>query len=309
MGLQSPACFCYAMDMTDPKPTRRRFYPTPAWLIYGLLGVEGLLWLSERYRWFPFNEKKGWTVLIGVAVVGGAMLVMLLWFAVSLLFRWRFQFSIRSLLVLTVAVAVPCSWMAVEMREANWQREVIEKITKSGGSIRYDREVDATANPPVKSQPWVWLSNTLGGDFFEHVVDATIASDDDLKSIAGFCQLRRLRVPGTRFMGHPIYWNGTPVTSAPPFTGPGSLNPGMERSEEESRSVWRIRVTDDGLCYLKRLTRLKSLGLGGSKVTDAGLEHLEGLTQLQALDLTGTKVTDEGVTKLQQALPKCKIER
>ncbi len=41
--------------MTEPKPTRR-LYPTPASLIYGLLVVEGLLWLSERYRWFWFNE-------------------------------------------------------------------------------------------------------------------------------------------------------------------------------------------------------------------------------------------------------------
>ena len=64
-------------DMTDPTPTRR-FRLTPAWLIYGLLVVEGLLWLSERYRWFWFNEKKGWTVLIAVAVVGVVLLVMLL---------------------------------------------------------------------------------------------------------------------------------------------------------------------------------------------------------------------------------------
>ena len=35
----------------------------------------------------------------------------------GLIFRWRFQFSIRSLLVLTVAVAVPCSWLAVEVKE------------------------------------------------------------------------------------------------------------------------------------------------------------------------------------------------
>ncbi len=294
--------------MTDPTP-QRRLYPTPAWLNFGLLVVEGLLWLSERYRWFWFNEKKGWTVLIAVAVVGGAMLVMLLWFIVALVFRWRFQFSIRSLLVLTVVVALPCSWFALEIREAKRQREVIEKIAKSGGSVRYDWEVDATVDPPVNTQPSLWLSNTLGGDFFKHVVDATIASDDDLKCLRGFFQLRRLRVPGTRFMGHPMYWNGTPITNAPPFTGPDSLNPGMERSDEESRSVWRIRVTDDGLRYLKGLTRLKSLDLGGSKVTDAGLEHLEGLTQLQELDLTGTKVTDAGVKKLQQALTNCKIER
>ncbi len=98
------------MGMPDPTPTRRRFHPTPAWLVLGMLVMEGLLWLSERYRWFSFNEHKGWTV----AVVAAAFFLMLGSFVASLLFRWRFQFSIRSLLVLTVAVAVPCSWLAVE---------------------------------------------------------------------------------------------------------------------------------------------------------------------------------------------------
>ena len=37
-------------------------------------------------------------------------------FAVSLLFGWRLQFSIRSLLALVVAVAIPCSWLTVERR-------------------------------------------------------------------------------------------------------------------------------------------------------------------------------------------------
>ena len=36
--------------MTDPTPTRR-FSPTPSLLIFGLLVVEGLLWLSERFQW------------------------------------------------------------------------------------------------------------------------------------------------------------------------------------------------------------------------------------------------------------------
>jgi len=46
------------------------------------------------------------------AFVGVAFLVMLLWFIVALVFRWHFQFGIRSLLVLVVVVAVPCSWLA-----------------------------------------------------------------------------------------------------------------------------------------------------------------------------------------------------
>ena len=35
---------------------------------------------------------------------------MLLWFLAALLFRLRFQFSLLSLLLLAVVVAVPCSW-------------------------------------------------------------------------------------------------------------------------------------------------------------------------------------------------------
>ena len=45
--------------MTDPIPTRRRFYPTPAWLIFGLLVVEGLLWLSERYTVVLVQREEG----------------------------------------------------------------------------------------------------------------------------------------------------------------------------------------------------------------------------------------------------------
>ena len=47
------ARFCYTMGMIDSIPQRRCFYPTPAWLVLGLLVVEGLLWLSERFQWLP----------------------------------------------------------------------------------------------------------------------------------------------------------------------------------------------------------------------------------------------------------------
>jgi hypothetical protein len=49
--------------------------------------------LSEQFRWFPFNEHKGWTVLIAVAAAGLFMLMLLGWFATSLVLRRRFQFS------------------------------------------------------------------------------------------------------------------------------------------------------------------------------------------------------------------------
>ncbi len=51
------------------KPIQRWLRPTPDRLVIGLLIVEGLLWLSERFQWFPFNHHKGYTVLVTVATV------------------------------------------------------------------------------------------------------------------------------------------------------------------------------------------------------------------------------------------------
>src|SRR5208283_3150347 len=102
-----------AMDATT-QPRSRWFHLTPGRFVLALLAVEVLLWLSERFGWLGWH--KGYAVLTGVAVVGVAMLLMLLWFAIALVFRWRFQFSLRSLLVLVVVVALPCSWLAVEIK-------------------------------------------------------------------------------------------------------------------------------------------------------------------------------------------------
>ena len=60
---------------------------------------------------------------------------MFLWFLAALVFRWRFQFSILSLLFLVVVVAVPCSWLSAEKKRAKKQREAVEEIPKSRGAL------------------------------------------------------------------------------------------------------------------------------------------------------------------------------
>ena len=108
----------------------------------GLLAVEGLLLLSEWFGWFAFNRHKGYSVLVTIATVAAAMLLMFVWFLAALVFRLRFQFSIRSLLVLAVVVAIPCSWLATEMKKAREQREAVEGIWKAGGMVSYDYQLD-----------------------------------------------------------------------------------------------------------------------------------------------------------------------
>ena len=117
---------------------------TPDRVVLGLLAVEGLLLLSQRFHWFAFNEHKGWTLLICLAAVGAAFVLTLLWFLAALLFRLRFQFSILSLLLLVVVVAIPCSWLATEVKQAGSQREVVEQIRNVGGTVHYDYQFDSS---------------------------------------------------------------------------------------------------------------------------------------------------------------------
>ena len=168
--------------MTDPIPNRRWFCPRPGWLVPGLLVMEGLLWLSDRFRWLPWHN--GYAVLTAVASLGMTMLLMLGWFAAAMIFRWHFQFSIRSLLVLTVAVALPCNWLAIEMQKARHQREAVNAINNSGGIVQYDL---CTPAP-------IWLKNLFGEDLFADVIGVGAIKDAQLKHCAGLPRLQELEL-------------------------------------------------------------------------------------------------------------------
>ncbi len=234
------------------QPALRWFYPTPSRLFVVLLAVEGLLLLSER--WFP----KGWAVLTAIAAVGVTMLLMFLWWLAALCFRWRFQFSLRSLLVLTVVVAVPFSWLAVEMKGARKQREAVGAIRKLGGWIVYDYEQPTIPNPQPPGPEW--LRKLLGNDFFANVVLVNLggmqATDGELEHIKELTQLQDLWLYG----GH--------VTDE-----------GVKHLKGLTQLVLLhlggTQITDTGIVYLHGLSQLQTLDLTGTKVTAEGVKKLQ----------------------------------
>ena len=276
--------------MTDPTPQRRPFL-TPSWLIYGLLVVEGLLWLSERYRWFWFNERKGWTVLIGVAVVGGTMLVMLLWFIVALVFRRRFQFSIRSLLVLMVAVAIPCSWLAVNIQHARKQKAAVEAICALGCSVLYDWDPDA---PDDTGDPFRDESNDpFGSDLGKS------SRADSLQKRARTCLCRSF---GQDFVSDVVVCDnltGWQIGHHAPLCD-ADVAQLRDLPHLQILSLSDAKISNAGLASLEGLARLTELDLKGTPITDAGLEHLGRLTQLEKLDLSATPITGAGLEHLKR---------
>jgi Leucine-rich repeat (LRR) protein len=223
-----------------------------------------------------------------MAAVGAMTLLALLWFSASLLFRRRFQFNIRSLLLMVVVVALACGWLAVEMKEAKRQREAAAAIEKSRGLV------GQSGGSPA------WLRTLLGDYFFESiravvffdryhpVTDAQLHDLQD--TLAGLNQLQELGFYDTK------------ITDA-------GLDNLQGLNQLQKLGFYGTQITDAGLVRLKGMNTLKWLDLRKTAITDAGLENLKGLNQLEWLYLQGTKVTDDGVKKLQQALPNCKITR
>ncbi len=332
------------MDDSRPLKVNRRWYRlTPDRFLLALLPIVGLLFLSERFRWFAFNEHKNWTVLIAVAVVCVAVVLLLLWLGISLVSRLRFQFSIRSLMLFVAVVAVVCSWFSVRMQQARKQREAVEVIEKAGGGVTYE-SLEGSSVPE-------WVRTLLGDDFFVdvHVVwggyrlanlnsrlplmdldgrrafmesrpprvlsNEPVFGGNETPYFKGLTNLQTLFLDGSQItdagLKHlegltkvtELYLNHTEITDA-----------GLEHLEGLTTlrrlDLIETQVTDAGLEHLEGLTNLEWLYLSDTQITDAGLaglEHLEGLTNLERLDFRRPQVTDQGVKRLQEALPNCKI--
>lgn len=139
----------------DRRP--RWFHITPERFVGALIVVEIFLWLSDGYRWFAFDEKKGLPLLIALAALAISLLGFAVRFLFALTFHRRFQFGIRTLLLLTLAAAIPFSWMAASVDRAKKMRQLVERL-------RNEREFH------IETRTWLtppeWLSSLLGGEFF-----------------------------------------------------------------------------------------------------------------------------------------------
>ncbi|MEN6451859.1 MAG: hypothetical protein ABFC96_15320 [Thermoguttaceae bacterium] len=230
---------------------------TPDRIVIALLAVEAFLLLSQWFRWFTFNQNKGWAVLIAVAAVALTLLSLSLWFVGALIFRWRFQYSLRSLLLLTAAAAIACSWLTTAIEQARRQREAIAAILKARAGVFYDLSEAriVTPSPPP-------LETLLGTDFFRDVAGvqnhkhSTRFADADLERVAELKSLLSLRLRCSRVTDDGLKY----VARLPQLT---------------ELSLSDTSITDAGLEHLTGLSRLKYLTLSRTNVTDAGAKRLQ----------------------------------
>ncbi len=202
----------------------------------------------------------------------------------------RFQYSLRTLLLVMLLVSIGMSWFAIKMQKARKQKAAVEAIKKLGGEVTYDWTFDKSQSGPPGP---AWMRGLLGADFFGRVVivslDFTQVTDIGLEPLEELGQLKGL------------FLSGTHVTDA-------GLKHISKLNQLQTLSLIGTQVTDGGLEQLKGLNQLRRMSLDVTQVTDVGLEHLKGLNQLHILGLGNTQVTDDGIKRLQQALPNCEID-
>jgi hypothetical protein len=180
--------------------------------------------------------------------------------------RW-YQFSLRTLFVITLIVAIPSMLIGRKVEQKRQQLAAVEAIRRLGGYAVFDWEFDdytgeMHSQPPGPS----WLREFLGENYFAEVERVTLngvnIKDDDLKSLETLTNLEYLDLMNTS-------------------------------------------ITNNGLLHLKGLTRLKVLLICDTQIDDSGTDIIEGLTTLEWLLVGRSKVSDAGLKRLKEALPDC----
>lgn len=167
--------------------------------------------------------------------------------------RW-FQYSLRTLLILTTFIAVVISWWLYKARE---QREAVAALTKAGGNVVYNFEVQ---DEPHRLHCPMWLVDVLGVDYVASVISVGFynqrISATQLEAIDALSSLEGL------------YLNRSQITDI-----------GLEHVKGltglEELDLGDTQVSDAGLESLEGLTALRWIRLVGTQVTDAGAARLQ----------------------------------
>ena len=188
--------------------------------------------------------------------------------------RRLFRFSLRTLLLLPVAVAV-LGWLAWPW--LSWRMSVA-RIRSAGGTV-------TQGGCFVRGGVWAYSGEIWSVDFNPYT------SNIDSRTLASL-------VPDLRIF--PELELIVPLTRV----RQDDLAKLVHLSNLRVLCVGSPHLTDDGLRHIGRMTSLRLLWIGSPQVTDAGLIHLRGLKKLELLMVSCPRVTESGVRRLIQHLPR-----
>jgi len=229
--------------------------------------------------------------------------------------RRRFQFGLRSLLLLVTAIGLGLGWASWKLNEIRQHQRVVEEVRRLGATVSFEHQLN---NPnPVAPGPR-WLKRILGEDFLAEVTQIQLnderVNDDTLALIATLPNEGSSLIAtsdGITDEGLEHLAKGTGLDALEIHSANVTIA-GYENLKKlkklESLIVRDERIDDSWLPVLADLTQVRYLTLTQTRVTDAGLTHLKRASWLRLIDLRQSKVTKEGVDQLKRELPNCRID-
>ncbi len=215
--------------------------------------------------------------------------------------RW-YQYSLRTLFLLTLIVCLFMSWYAVKVKKAMAQKKAVEAILAADGAVAYDFEFDQQGNATkgVKGHGPTWLRDLLGPDYFDTVVHVQVKSAKGMEGVSGLVSLRSLRInvpPGA----------GDPLRYLQDIDGLEELDISgcvTDAGLDHIRGLRHLRrltlswlgparglgkeneITGSALAALKSCPALRELIVENCELPAAALGQIETLTQLEKLNIS-----------------------
>ncbi len=209
--------------------------------------------------------------------------------------RW-FQFSLRTLLIVTTLVGCGCGWFVMKLNAAKRQQAAVKLVQDAGGVIRYQDEFDDQGKFLQQSQQAgsPWSRNLLGDDFFRKPTGVWFPSGLNIDGIDSILiavgQLDELKS---------LYLSDASISDRTDWATIQSLR------QLEHLDLSGTEIGDSGLQNLSANLKgdgqqLKTLNLRDTRVTDAGLKCLMGFGRLEQLDLRSNQYGPKGEEALRK---------
>jgi hypothetical protein len=203
--------------------------------------------------------------------------------------RWRFQYSLRSLLLFMLVAGCFSGWVGIKLRAAANKQEIVSNVQRWGGEVYYANQFDDSAcfSPEQKTDHPKWFESVFGNsledvyaiDLYRLCSRVMVTTDDN-----SFVLVPHFNISNANFS---LLSN---------FPNLRRLDFGL------------TGISDTAFGTIPNLEKLEVLNLYGTHVSDQGLEHVKSWTHLKKLYVANTDITAEGVKRLWEALPHCEID-
>jgi hypothetical protein len=234
----------YITNMTDPKP-KLRWYQLTLWrFLLIVLAIEASVFVLAKCHWFGFikDDIEVTSFFFGFWALVILHILAFVWALLPFLVRRRFQYSLRSLMLVMLLTSVCMSGFATKRFAVKQQEEAAEAIKKLGGDVRWDGCL------------------VRNSDFFSDVTDVEF-----INRHVAVAALQRLRdFPHLRWLA----LDGSDITDT-------QLKHLQCLKELQCLDLQGTGITDSGLEHIKVITSLRSVQLQNTPVTNAGVRNLQ----------------------------------